>query len=94
VAPAADLPRLIKEAKAGRIEFRLDKAATIHVQIGKASFTEDQLMENFTALMEALRKAKPSGAKGVYIKRISVATTMGPGVKVDANAALSLGTAV
>ncbi len=94
VAPAADLPRLIKEAKAGRIEFRLDKTATIHVQIGKASFTEDQLMENFTALMEALRKAKPSGAKGVYIKRISVATTMGPGVKVDANAALSLGTAV
>jgi large subunit ribosomal protein L1 len=91
VAPAADLPRLIKEAKAGRIEFRLDKTANIHVQIGKASFTEDQLLENFTSLMEALRKARPAGAKGIYIKRITVATTMGPGVKVDANAALSLG---
>lgn len=91
VAPAGDLPRLIKEAKAGRIEFRLDKTANIHVQIGKASFTEDQLLENFTSLMEAIRKAKPSGAKGVYIKRITVATTMGPGVKVDSNAALSLG---
>ncbi|HLF03045.1 MAG TPA: 50S ribosomal protein L1 [Anaerolineales bacterium] len=91
VAPAGDLPRLVKEAKAGRIEFRLDKTANIHVQIGKASFTEDQLMENFTSLMEALRKAKPSGAKGTYIKRLTVATTMGPGVKVDANEALSLG---
>ncbi len=91
VAPANDLPRLIKEAKAGRIEFRLDKTAVIHVQIGKASFTEDQLMENFTSLMEAIRKARPSGAKGIYIKRISVATTMGPGVKIDPNSALGLG---
>jgi large subunit ribosomal protein L1 len=91
VAPANDLPRLIKEAKAGRIEFRLDKTAVIHVQIGKASFTEDQLMENFTSLMEAIRKARPTGAKGIYIKRISVATTMGPGVKIDPNAALGLG---
>jgi large subunit ribosomal protein L1 len=91
VAPAADLPRLIKEAKAGRIEFRLDKTANIHVQIGKASFTEEQLLENFTSLMEAIRKARPSGAKGIYIKRITLATTMGPGVKVDANAALGLG---
>ncbi len=91
VAPATDLPRLIKEAKAGRIEFRLDKTANIHVQIGKASFTEDQLLENFTSLMEAIRKARPAGAKGIYIKRIVVTTTMGPGVKVDANAALSLG---
>lgn len=91
VAPVGDLPRLIKEAKAGRIEFRLDKTANIHVQIGKASFTEDQLLENFTALMDALRKARPSGAKGIYIKRITVASTMGPGVKVDTNAAQSLG---
>jgi large subunit ribosomal protein L1 len=91
VAPAGDLPRLVKEAKAGRIEFRLDKTANIHVQIGKASFTEEQLLENFTSLMEALRKAKPSGAKGTYIKRLTVATTMGPGIKVDANEALTLG---
>lgn len=93
VAPAGDLPRLIKEAKAGRIEFRLDKTANIHVAIGKASFTEDQLFENFSSLMEAVRKARPSGAKGIYIKRITVTTTMGPGVKVDPNSALALGTA-
>lgn len=91
VAPAADLPRLIKEAKAGRVEFRLDKAGNIHVVIGKTSFSEDALMENFTSLMEAIRKAKPAGSKGIYIKRITVAATMGPGVKVDVNAAQALG---
>jgi len=93
VAPANDLPRLIKEAKAGRVEFRLDKMANIHVVIGKVSFTPDALYENFSSLMEAIKKARPSGAKGIYIKRITVATTMGPGVKVDANAAQSLGEA-
>ncbi len=93
VAPAGDLPRLIKEAKAGRVEFRLDKTANIHVVIGKASFTEDALYENFASLMDAIRKARPAGAKGIYIKRITVAATMGPGVKVDVNAAQSLGAA-
>lgn len=93
VAPANDLPRLIKEAKAGRVEFRLDKTANIHVVIGKASFTPDALYENFSSLMEAIKKARPTGAKGIYIKRITVATTMGPGVKVDVNAAQSLGAA-
>ena len=91
VAPAGDLPRLIKEAKAGRVEFRLDKTANIHVVIGKASFTPEALYENFSSLMEAIKKARPTGAKGIYIRRITVATTMGPGVKVDANAAQSLG---
>lgn len=93
VAPAADLPRLIKEAKAGRVEFRLDKAGNIHVVIGKASFNEEALLENFAALMEAIKKARPSGAKGIYIKRITLASTMGPGIKVDVNAAQSLGAA-
>lgn len=83
VCSAEDLPRVINEAKAGRVEFRLDKTANIHVGIGKASFTAEQLFENFAALMEAIKKARPSGAKGIYIRKISVAATMGPGVKVD-----------
>jgi large subunit ribosomal protein L1 len=83
VCPAEELPRVINEAKAGRVEFRLDKTANIHVAIGKASFEANKLFENFAALMEAIKKARPSGAKGVYIKRVTVAATMGPGVKVD-----------
>ena len=83
VCAAEDLPRVINESKAGRVEFRLDKTANIHVAIGKASFDADKLFENFAALMEAIKKARPSGAKGTYIRKISVAATMGPGVKVD-----------
>ncbi len=89
VAPH-DIPRAVQEAKAGRVEFRLDKTANIHVAIGKVSFTTEQLHENFAALMEAIRKARPAGAKGTYIKRITVTTTMGPGIKVDPSAAQSL----
>jgi large subunit ribosomal protein L1 len=85
-----DLPRVINEAKAGRVEFRLDKTANIHVSIGKASFEAKKLFENFTALMEAIKKARPSGAKGVYIKKITVAATMGPGIKVDTLAATNI----
>jgi large subunit ribosomal protein L1 len=92
VVQPADLGRAIQEAKAGRVEFRLDKTANIHVSIGKASFDGTKLYENFTALMDALRKARPSGAKGVYLKRITVATTMGPGIKIDPNAAQALET--
>jgi large subunit ribosomal protein L1 len=91
VAPTAELPRLIKEAKAGRIEVRLDKTSGIHVPIGKSSFSEDALMQNFTSLMEALHKSKPPSAKGIYIKKLVITTTMGPGVKVDVNSALTLG---
>jgi large subunit ribosomal protein L1 len=87
---AADLPRMITEAKAGRVEFRIDKTAGIHVPLGKASFTHEQLMQNFAALMDALKKSRPTGAKGTYIKKISLAATMGPGVRVDPNAAQSL----
>jgi large subunit ribosomal protein L1 len=87
---ANDLPRMITEAKAGRVEFRVDKTAGVHVPLGKATFTHEQLMQNFGALMDALKKAKPSAAKGVYIKKISLAATMGPGVRVDPNAAQSM----
>ncbi len=84
VVPAEDLGRVIREAKAGRVEFRLDKTANLHVPIGKVSFKVDQLFENLSALMEAIKKARPPAAKGTYIRRITVTSTMGPGVKVDA----------
>jgi large subunit ribosomal protein L1 len=87
VVPAEDLPRVIHDAKAGRVEFRLDKTANIHVPIGKSSFTLEKLHENMTSLMDAVKKAKPSGAKGSYIRRITVAATMGPGIRVDSLAA-------
>jgi large subunit ribosomal protein L1 len=90
VVPAEDIARAITEAKAGRVEFRVDKTANIHVQIGKASFEAEKLTENFAALMEAIKKARPAGAKGIYIKRITLAATMGPGIKVDPNAAQSM----
>jgi len=90
VAPADDLPRLIREARAGRVEFRLDKTGNVHVPIGKASFSEQALFENFATLMDAIRKAKPASAKGIYLRKVVVAPTMGPGVKVDPAAALAL----
>ena len=83
VAPAADLPRLINEAKAGRVEFRVDKTSNIHAPIGKASFTQEQLVENLTAFIGAVKRARPSAAKGTYIQKITVANTMGPGIKLD-----------
>jgi large subunit ribosomal protein L1 len=90
VVPVQDIERAIREAKAGRVEFRLDKTANIHVMIGKASFDANKLYENFAALMDAVRKARPAGAKGAYIKRITVTTTMGPGIKIDPNEAQAL----
>lgn len=90
VVPAEDLPRVIREAKAGRVEFRLDKTANLHVPIGKVSFSTEQLFENLSALMEAIRKAKPAAAKGSYIRRVTLTSTMGPSVRVDPNAALNL----
>jgi large subunit ribosomal protein L1 len=74
----------VKDAKGGAIEFRTEKTGIIHAGIGKASFTEDQLLANVRALVDALNKAKPSGAKGAYITKISLSSTMGPGFKVDA----------
>jgi large subunit ribosomal protein L1 len=75
----------VKDAKGGAIEFRTEKTGIIHAGIGKASFTDAQLLANVTALVEALNKARPSGAKGVYIKKISLSSTMGPGFKVDSS---------
>ncbi len=90
VVPAADLPRAIREAKAGRVEFRVDKTGNLHVPIGKVSFTEKQLFDNFAALMHAVNKAKPASAKGTYLKKVVLTATMGPGVKVDTNAAAAM----
>jgi len=83
VVAAEDLPRAVAEARKGRVEFRLDRTAIIHVPIGKASFDEAKLLENLTALVEAVVKAKPGGAKGQYIKSAFLTTTMGPGIKLD-----------
>jgi large subunit ribosomal protein L1 len=74
----------VKDAKGGAIEFRVEKAGIVHAGVGKASFTEEQLLANARALIDALNRAKPSGAKGTYIKKVSLSSTMGPGVKVDA----------
>jgi len=90
VLPPEDLARAIKEARQGRIEYRLDKTANIHLSIGKANFTKEQLMNNLIAVMEAIVRAKPSGVKGVYIRKIALTSTMGPGVKIDINQALAL----
>jgi large subunit ribosomal protein L1 len=83
IVPPEDLDRVVRELKAGRLEFRLDKTANIHIVIGKASFSKNQLFENFSALMEALLRARPAAAKGQYIRRIAITPTMGPSVKVD-----------
>ena len=91
VCAAADLPRVIKEAKAGRVEFRLDKSANLHVPVGKASFGADKLYENVAAYLDAVKKAKPSGAKGQFIKRVTISSTMGPGIRVDLANAMNLG---
>ena len=78
-----DVTKAINDIKAGKIEYRLDKANIIHVPVGKTSFEESELQENFEALMEAIVKAKPSALKGQYLRSITLATTMGPGVKVN-----------
>lgn len=80
-----DVAGAVAEVKAGKIEYRVDKAGIIHAPIGKASFTVEALVENFNALAQALIKAKPASAKGVYMKSISVSSTMGPGVKINPN---------
>jgi large subunit ribosomal protein L1 len=78
-----DIARTIKELKAGRIEYRVDKTAIVHAPIGKASFDLEKLQENFSAFLEALIKAKPPAAKGQYLKSIAVSSTMGPGIRIN-----------
>lgn len=90
--PPEDIPRAIEEARAGRIEFRNDKTANIHVPIGKVSFSEEQLVGNMSAVMDAIRRARPAAAKGTFLRRAVLTSTMGPGVRVDPNAALSMTT--
>ncbi|RME34557.1 MAG: 50S ribosomal protein L1 [Thermoflexia bacterium] len=90
VVPPEDLPRVIEEAKAGRAEFRVDRTANLHIPIGRVSFPEKALLENLAAVMEAVKKARPPAAKGTYIKKITLAASMGPGIKVDPAAAQAL----
>jgi large subunit ribosomal protein L1 len=90
VMQGEDLPRAIGEARQGRVEYRLDKTANVHLSIGKVSFSKQQLLDNLTAVLEAIVRAKPSGAKGQYIQRITMTSTMGPGIKLDIHQALAL----
>lgn len=89
VAPGSDLPRLIEEAKAGRVEFRVDKTANIHAPIGKASFTEEQLLDNLQTVIDSIKRARPAATKGTYVRRVVLANTMGPGIRLDPSEAIS-----
>ena len=84
-----DIERAVKEVKGGRVEFKVDKGAIVHVPVGKASFEQQQLAENLAALVDAVNRAKPSGAKGTYLRTLTIATTMGPGIRVDIAGALA-----
>jgi len=91
VVSADELPRVIREAKQGRVEFRVDRTANLHIPFGKVrAFTEQQLLENLAAVMEAVSRAKPAVAKGTYIRRVAVAPSMGPSIRVDPNVAAQL----
>ena len=90
VVAAADLPRVIDDARKGRAEFKLDRTAIIHVPLGKASFEADKLLDNLTAVVEAVVKAKPSGAKGQYIRTAFLTTTMGPSIRLELKPTLAL----
>ncbi len=85
IVQADDLPRVIQEARLGRVEFRVDKTSNIHVPVGKVSFDTEKLRQNMGTLMEAIMAAKPAGLKNIYIRRATLTSTMGPGVHVDAN---------
>lgn len=85
VVPGADLPRVIEESKAGRVEFRVDKTGNIHVPFGKASFDAEKLEENLQMLLDSVKRARPASVKGVYMRRLSVSNAMGPGIRVDTN---------
>jgi large subunit ribosomal protein L1 len=88
-----DIERALKELKAGRVEFKVDKGALIHTAIGKASFEEDALLDNLAALVDAVNRARPAGAKGQYLRGLTIASTMGPGIRVDLPAVLAVAAA-
>lgn len=94
IVPAEELPQTIREVRGGRVEFRNDRTGLLHVAIGKVSFSPEQLYENMSALMDAVKGAKPSGAKGTFIKSVTVTSTMGPGIPVNPIAAQSMNGAV
>ena len=82
----ADVTRAVRESKAGKVEFRVEKAGIVHVQVGKASFDTKRLLDNVNAILDTIIRAKPATAKGVYLKGVTISTTMGPGIKMDAAA--------
>jgi large subunit ribosomal protein L1 len=84
-----DVGKAVNESKSGKIEYRVDKAGIIHASVGKKSFETNKLIENATALIDAVRKAKPSSAKGVYMLKVSLSTTMGPGISISASSAVA-----
>jgi large subunit ribosomal protein L1 len=86
----ADVGQVVKELKAGRMEFRIDKTANLHIPVGKLSFEDQALLENLAAAIDAVVRARPSGAKGTYVKNAVITSTMGPGIKLDVPAALAL----
>jgi large subunit ribosomal protein L1 len=88
-----DIGKAVREVKAGRVEFRVDKTSLIHIPIGKLSFTDEQLMQNLTAALDAIQRAKPTGAKGQYVKSIVLCSTMSPSVRLDIQPAMALRTA-
>ncbi|NDJ52590.1 MAG: 50S ribosomal protein L1 [Chloroflexi bacterium] len=90
VVQPEDIPRVIEEARAGRAEYRNDRTGNLHVPIGKASFEADQLMLNFATLMDTIRRARPASVKGAFVRRLVLTSTMGPGIRVNPNSALSL----
>jgi len=87
-----DLPRVIQETRQGRVEYRVDKTANIHVPIGKTSFSSEDLAENLAAVMEAIVKARPAASKGTYIRKVTICSSMGPGIHVDPAAATAMKT--
>lgn len=92
VVPQEEIGRAVREARAGRVEFRNDKTGNLHIVLGKIQFTEDQIMQNLSAVLDAIRRAKPSGVKGIYVRRLVLTSTMGPAIRLDANAAMNVGT--
>jgi large subunit ribosomal protein L1 len=90
VVDGADIGKAVNDARQGRVEFRLDRTAIVHVPIGKISFDEQALEDNMAALVSEIVKAKPSGSKGVYIRTITLTTTMGPGIKLDPTPTLAM----
>ena len=90
VVPIGDLPRVLQDARKGRVEFKLDRTAIIHVVVGKASFEPEKLVGNLSAIIEAIVKARPSGAKGQYVRTAFITSSMGPGIKLDLKTTLEM----